>query len=120
MPEYFLYDPDTERLDGFRLIGSSYAALQPNDHGWLWSAELGLWLGTWIGVHNGLHATWLRMFTSDGVLVPTHGEAEQQEREREQQAPIKKNSADQAEQELARLRALLQQQQPPKTNGDNA
>jgi len=103
-PEYFIYDPAMQQLDGWRLIGSSYAPLQPNEHGWLWSEELGLFLGTWVGEYQGIRATWLRMYTADGTLVPTQAEAAQQR-------------AEQAEQEIARLRALLQQPPPPETNG---
>jgi Uma2 family endonuclease len=138
-PEYFIYDPATQQLDGWRLFGSSYAALQPNEQGWLWSEELGLFLGTWIGDYERIRATWLRMFTAEGELAPTGEEAarrhakyerqqnlrqrkeirrERQRAEMEQQrADQEKQRAEQAEQELARLRALLQQPPPPKTNG---
>jgi Uma2 family endonuclease len=132
-PEYFLYDRDTERLDGWRLIGSSYVALQPNERGWLWSEELGLWLGTWVGEYKTMAATWLRMYTPDGVLVPTALEAEQQRAEQErlekeverqraeqerQRAEQERQRAEQAERELARLRASLQQQTSPKNGGN--
>ena len=117
-PEYFLYDPDTERLEGWRLIGGSYAPLQANEQGWLWSEELGLWLGTWVGEYHWIRRTWLRMFTAAGDLVPVLEEAERARAEQERQrAEQERQRADQAEQELARLRTLLQQQQPPKTNG---
>jgi hypothetical protein len=107
-PEYFIYDPATQQLDGWRSIGSSYAPLQPKEQGWLWSEELGLFLGTWVGDYRNISATWLRMYTADGVLVPTRAEAARQVAERERQR---------AEQELALLRALLQQPPQPETNG---
>ncbi len=118
-PEYFLYDPDNHALEGFRLIGQNYARLQPNEHGWLWSTELGLWLGTWRGVFQGENEeTWLRLYTADGQLVLLEEEQERQRAEQERQrAEQERQRAEQAEQELARLRTLLQQQTPPKNGG---
>jgi Uma2 family endonuclease len=114
VPEYFLYDHDTQRFEGWRLNGGSYAPLPQDGRGWLWSAELGLWLGNWVGEYLGLHDTWLRMYTTSGELVPTTGEAQRQLVEKEKQR------AELAEKELARLRALLHLQPPPKTNGSQS
>jgi Uma2 family endonuclease len=37
-PEYFIYDPDTEKVQGWRLGANlRYRAIKPNDKGWLWS-----------------------------------------------------------------------------------
>ncbi len=44
-PEYFCYDPDEKKLQGWKLVNSNYQKLKPNEKGWLWSEELGLWLG---------------------------------------------------------------------------
>ena len=118
VPEYFLYDPDTHSLEGFRLIGQNYVGLQANEHGWLWSEELGLWLGNWVGVFQGENAeTWLRLYTPDGQLVMLPEEAERQHAERgtparagtpapsrNASAPSRNASAQRAEEELARLR----------------
>lgn len=97
-PEYFLYDPDTERLEGFRLLDGTYQPVKPDKHpnheGRLWSRQLGLWLGLWKGRRTRLNATWLRLYDSDGRLIPTPEEAERQR-------------AEAAEAELARLRARL-------------
>jgi Uma2 family endonuclease len=90
-PEYFLYEPETMRLEGFRLLGDLYQPLVPNAHGRLWSDQLGLEIGLWRGEHAGLKdANWVRLFHSDGRLVPTPAER-----------------AEAAEAELRRLRALL-------------
>ncbi len=86
-PEYFCYDPDSSQLVGWRLTGSHYVALEPNERGWLWSEQMSLWLGTWQGEYLRTMATWLRFYTPKGELVPTRAEA--------------------AEAEVARLRALL-------------
>lgn len=97
-PEYFLYDPETQALEGFRLLDGTYQPVKadrnPGREGRLWSGQLGLWLGRWQGRRTNLDATWLRLYDSDGRLIPTPEEAE---RER----------ADAAEAELARLRAQL-------------
>src|SRR4051794_19657236 len=73
-PEYFLYEPDTVKLEGFRLKGDRYQPLIPNAKGRLGSEELGLEIGLWQGVHAGLDATWVRLFDLDGRLVPTPAE----------------------------------------------
>jgi Uma2 family endonuclease len=113
--EYFLYDPETTRLDGFRLAGSAYEALRPNAQGRLWSEQLGLELGLWQGTQTGAEATWLRLFHPDGRLAPTPTEAESQRADAERaradaeraRADAESARADAAEAELARLRARL-------------
>lgn len=94
-PEYFLYDPDCRRLEGFRLAPPGvYRPLESDAQGRLRSEQLGLLLGLWHGALRGHEADWVRLFREDGSLLPTEGEAERQR-------------ADAAEAELARLRALL-------------
>jgi Uma2 family endonuclease len=93
-PDYFCYDPDTQKLEGWHLVGQSYQPLQPNERGWLWSAQLELWLGIWTGEYQGCHATWLRFYDAQGNLLPLSAESEAQR-------------ADAAEAELARLKTLL-------------
>jgi Uma2 family endonuclease len=92
--EYFLYDPDTHQLDGFRLEAGAYQPIVPDGKGRLWSEQLGTSLGVWQGVVVRRKDRWVRLFRSDGALVPTQAEAERQR-------------ADAAEAEVARLRALL-------------
>ena len=99
-PEYFLYDPLTRVLEGFRLVAGAYEPLSPNEQGRLWSEEMQLWLGRWEGEFLLARATWLRLFAPEGELVLLPEEAE-------------RRRADEAEQEVARLRALLNEQQPP-------
>jgi Uma2 family endonuclease len=95
-PNYFLYDPITQKLEGWHLGNRRYAALTPNERGWLWSEELELWLGTWQGAYLETQATWLRFYDKEGNLVLTGREAEKQR-------------ADAAEAEAAQLRARLAQ-----------
>lgn len=119
-PEYFLYDRDTQGIEGFRLRGDTYQPLRPNSHGRLWSQELGLELGFWRGVQGVQmqETTWVRLFNPDGRLIPTPAEraeaehqradAEHQRAEAEhQRAEAERQRAEAAEAELARLRARL-------------
>ncbi|HWM91318.1 MAG TPA: Uma2 family endonuclease [Thermoanaerobaculia bacterium] len=107
--EYFLYDPDRHKLEGFRLAGPGvYRPLMPDAQGRLRSEQLGVLLGIWHGLHEGREADWVRLFRPDGSLVPTEAEAEREEKEAERQrADAEHRRAETAEAELARLRALL-------------
>jgi Uma2 family endonuclease len=93
-PEYFCYDPGSQRLVGWRWADGGYTELVANEQGWLWSQEAQAWLGLWVGDFQKLTATWLRFYTETGQLVLTQGEAEAQR-------------AEAAEAEAVRLRALL-------------
>ena len=114
-PEYFLYDPETRSLEGWRLAGRTYQRIQPDERGWLWSEELGLWLGTWEGEYLGEDATWLRFYDSEGrlVLLAAEGERGRAETERQramverQRADAERQRAEAAEAEVARLKAQL-------------
>jgi Uma2 family endonuclease len=73
--EYFCYDPDTERLEGWRLgPRQRYVEIAPDERGWMQVEELGLWLGTWRGQYQGFEAVWLRFYDAEGQLVPTQAE----------------------------------------------
>jgi Uma2 family endonuclease len=108
--EYFLFDPRTNELEGWRLNSRQrYRPIRPNEQGRLWSEELQLWLGPWAGTFQGTQDTWLRFFGPDGGLVPTEKEAEKQ------RADTEKQRADDAEAEVERLRKELDalRQTPP-------
>jgi len=78
-PEYFWFNP-YNNLDfkGFRLQNRKYRPIKPNTQGYLWSQELGLYLG----LHEGL----VRYFTPEGQLVPTSSEQADREAFLRQQA----------------------------------
>lgn len=140
--EYFLYDPDTKILEGYRLAGQTYRPLTLDAQGRLWSEQLGVSLGLWHGVYEGKTYDWVRLFRPDGSLVPSEAEAERQRADEEyqraeaerqkadaerlraeaerlraeterQKAEAERQRADAAEAEVARLRALLQQRNTP-------
>ncbi len=85
-PEYFCIAPEVERLLGWRLgPDMRYHSLTPNEHGRLWSEQLGFWIGPWRGVYMGEERTWPRLFHPDGTLVLLPEEAERQRAEAERQ-----------------------------------
>ena len=114
-PEYFIYDPATRILEGWRLNGTlAYVAINPNDKGWLWSEQLGLWLGLWEGEHMGLKNTWPRFYDPDGQLVLLRRESE------EQRAEQQRRRTDAASAELAILKAFLAEKGiTPPPSGDS-
>jgi Uma2 family endonuclease len=115
-PEYFLYDPDTQTLEGWRLVKRRYQRIKPDDRGWLWSEELELWIGTWRGEFQGHEDIWLRFYDPEGNVVPTLGELQRQRAEAERrqgeeharQAEEQRRRAEAAEAENARLRQELE------------
>lgn len=66
-PEYFWFSPETLELQGYRLAGQVYEAIDSGESGYLWSEVLDLY----IGVADGQ----LRYFYPDKSLVPTPIEA---------------------------------------------
>ena len=79
-PDYFWFDPYSLEFEGSPLIRGKYQPIEPNQQGWLWSEELGLYLGT--------YADKLRYFSPSGQLIPTPEEAallEKQAKESERQ-----------------------------------
>jgi len=114
-PEYYLYEPETRKLEGFRLAGDSYQPIAPNSMGRLWCEQLGVELGLWEGVASHMEAVWVRLFDPEGRLVPTPEEAQRQRADAEhrraevecQRADVAESRAAAAEVELERLRSRL-------------
>ena len=102
--EYYLYDFDTRKLEGFRRTGDLYQPAEPNAQGRFWSEQLGLELGLWRGPYMKTEATWIRLFRPDGRMIPTADERADAEQKR---ADAEQKRAEAAEAELARLRARL-------------
>jgi hypothetical protein len=99
IPDYFWFDPESLEFQGFTLLRGTYEPIEASEQGWLWSQQLGLYLG--------IHQRQLRYFTTDGELVPTPEEAAQQEKQRAEQerqrAEQEKQRAEQLEEKLRRL-----------------
>ena len=70
-PDYFWFDPYTLEFAGFHLVDGEYQPIEANDQGYLWSQQLGLYLG--------ISNKQLRFFTPEGELVPTPEEVAESE-----------------------------------------
>lgn len=97
-PDYFWFHPDTLEFQGFHLVDGQYQELQPTQEGWLWSQQLGLFLG----IHEGK----LRFFTPEKQLVLLPEEAANQQLEQTNQQLEQTNQ--QLEQERLRAERLAE------------
>ena len=70
---YFIFDPDSEVLEGYRLdaSGRRYRAIAPDERGDLEVAVLGLKLGLRPTSYRRHDRRFVRWLTSDGVPLPT-------------------------------------------------
>jgi hypothetical protein len=106
VPEYFWFDRCTGELVGYRRSAGGYVRIEPNERGWLWSEQLGAYVGVWRGSYRGRVWSWLRLWDSEGNLVLTREEREARERARAEQAEAR---AEQERAERERLQAELEQ-----------
>jgi Uma2 family endonuclease len=82
--EYYVYDPETEELEGWALDGTSgrYSRLEPDEHGDLPCRQLGLRLGVRPGLYHGQQERWLRWLDAAGNPAPTQAERARDEQRR--------------------------------------
>jgi len=100
LPEYYLFDPDTGVLEGYRYQApGALVPMTAGPDGRLRSEVLGCSFGVWTGRHAGFEAAWMRIWDAAGALVPTGFERAQAEAERAQA------EAERAEALAERLRA---------------
>jgi Uma2 family endonuclease len=104
---YFIYDPSTRLLEGWRLDSRRYSPIRPDENGRLLCDELDLLLGIWDGEYSRDNMTWLRFFDRAGTVLPLPAEAEFQR-------------AESLATENARLRELLAKAQSSHVNGTSA
>ncbi|MBP0028861.1 Uma2 family endonuclease [Roseofilum sp. Guam] len=97
-PEYFWFDPDTLEFEGFVMLGGQYQTIAANPSGYLWSQELGLYLGR--------SDRQLRFFTAEGELVLTPNEIADRETQR---ADAEAQRAETEAQRVTRLAAKLRE-----------
>ncbi|NES73861.1 MAG: Uma2 family endonuclease, partial [Okeania sp. SIO2D1] len=77
-PDYYWFDPNSLEFAGFHLVDGRYEEITPTEKGWLWSQQLGLYLG--------IEESKLRFFQKGGELVLTPEEVAIQERQAKIQA----------------------------------
>ncbi len=93
--DYFWFDPYTLEFAGFHLVDGEYQPLEPNSQGHLFSQQLDLYLG--------IHEQKLRLFTTEGELIPRPEEVAQKETQRAiQEAQRAEQEAQRATQETQR------------------
>ncbi len=97
---YFIYDRDGYKLEGWKLVDDEYVPIAPGPNGRLYSDQLGLWLGSWDG-DTVEPSTWPRFYHEDGTVVLVRAEAA------EQRADVAEKRAEAAEAEIARLKDML-------------
>jgi Uma2 family endonuclease len=108
--EYFLYDPETQLLEGYRLNEKQRYRPIAEENGRLWCESFGCWLGHWDGPFQGQTNHWIRMFEPNGELSPIFNEAADQRADAEQhRADAEKRRADVMAEENARLKAELEE-----------
>lgn len=100
-PEYFLFDPETLALEGYRLLAGGYQRMDADAAGRLRSAELDLSLG--------IHGRELRFFLANGELVPTGIERGLKAETETRRAEIEAQRAELAEQRVQVLMAKLRE-----------
>jgi len=114
VPEYFWFDRRSGELVGYRWSAGGYVRIEPNERGWLWSEQLGAYLGVWRGSYRGRVWSWLRLWDSAGELVLTREEREARERAAREQAEARAEQAEaraeQAEAQAQRERERAEQE----------
>ncbi|XXX79474.1 Uma2 family endonuclease [Sorangium sp. So ce134] len=100
VPEYFLFDPMKNVLEGYALDISSraYSPMVSSAEGELVSQQLGLRLGVRDGSYLGSEGKWLRWLDAEGRPLPT---AEEQARAAEEQARAAEERAQALAEKLA-------------------
>jgi Uma2 family endonuclease len=101
VPTYIVFDPKELLLEVRQLQNGQYVGQTPDAQGRYWIPEVNLFLGSWQGTRLGITTNWLRWWDEAGNLLLWSSEQADEERQR----------ADAAEQEVARLRAQLQERQ---------
>ncbi|HEU5074571.1 MAG TPA: Uma2 family endonuclease, partial [Polyangiaceae bacterium] len=110
-PDYFIFDPETERLDAYRLDHEtrSYVPVEPDARGDYPVAALQLRLGLRPGKLSVYEGNFLRWIDAAGEPLPTAREQLDRERERaeveRQRAEAERQRADDAERRLRELEA---------------
>jgi len=110
-PEYYLYDPLDQRLDGYVLDGatSRYRPMEKDKDGRYFSEQLKLWLGVATGTYQRSNRPWLRWFDREGKVLPHANERAEAEAQRaEAEAQRAEAEAQRAEAEAHRAEAEAQ------------
>jgi hypothetical protein len=102
--EYFLFDPESLELLGFRLSRHVYRRIRPGPGGALHCQRLGLDLVVLPGTYRGSEGRWLRWVVPGGDVLATRDEAAAEAEARARDAQARAEEA-QARAEEAQARA---------------
>jgi len=99
---YFIFDPDTERLEGYKLddTGRRYIPILADDHGDFEVAALGLKLGLRQTAYRRLERRFVRWLSASGEPLPT---AQERAQAAQAQAEAERARADELEAKLREL-----------------
>lgn len=97
--EYYLYDPDSNKLVLWLRSGDELEAIE----------QLAGWVSPRLGIRFELSEDELKIYRPDGQLFLSYLEVEQQRQQAQKQAELAQKRAELAETQLQALRALLQE-----------
>ena len=97
--EYYLYDPDSNKLVVWLRSGDELKAIE----------QVAGWVSPRLGIRFELSESELKIYRPDGQLFLSYLEVEQQRQQAEERAEQAEERAEQAETQLQALRALLQE-----------
>ena len=101
-PAYYgIYEVKQERVDVYRLVGTRYELLAPNDRDRFPIEPLGIELGLWRGTYQNVELPWLRWWDGEGNLLPT---GEERAEVAEERADREADRAELAEREVRQER----------------
>ncbi len=109
VPEYYLFDPYANTVEGYQLDTATlnYAPMERQADGGFCSNVIGLRLVVWHGHYFGQQSDWLRLAYPDGTLVPTDEEhsawAARQAEAEKSRAEAEKSRADRLAEKLRAL-----------------
>jgi Uma2 family endonuclease len=108
-PAYFVFDPETHLLEGYRLDAASrdYVRIEPDERGDLAVAPLGLRIGVRPTRYRDFDEPFVRWIAESGEALPIACERAEQERMRaEQERARAEQERARAEEALARVKEL--------------
>jgi Uma2 family endonuclease len=97
--EYYLYDPDSNKLLVWLRSGDELKAIE----------QVAGWVSPRLGIRFELSESELKIYRPDGQVFLSYLEVEQQRQQAEERAEQAQERAEQAETQLQTLRALLQE-----------
>jgi Uma2 family endonuclease len=83
---YAIYEVNPGRVELYRLVQGRYQPVPPNAHGRVPVAPLGVELGIWQGRYLNLDLPWLRVWDTQGNLLPSSEERAEAEYQRAEAA----------------------------------